>query len=203
MPSKNEKCVTIKSISNAVAEKLGARKTEVLLVVQEVFPELFKQLQEVGLVKIPHFGKFRYKIPIRSGRPKPVIIFRQSPTWSKWAKASIRDPKYQPFIEQIVERDTEEHTLGEERRCRRIAWIKELREKAWNRERVRIATQLGQLLGQEIDPATIPQEALTPPRIKYIRLPDRPVGLREMLEASGVLPSTAPPAPVGPPDASQ
>jgi hypothetical protein len=203
MAAKKEKSVTVETISTAIAKKLGASRAEVHMVVKEVFPELFAQLQEVGLVKIPHFGKFRFKIPINSGHPRPLITFRQSPTWSKWAKATMKDPKYKPFIEFIVERDTAAHDIIENRRVRRVEWIKGIRQAAWDRERVRIATKLGEMLGQTIDPKTIPQEALTPPRIRYIRLPDHPVGLRDMLVAHGVLEPLDPPVPENPEDANQ
>ena len=182
-----KKRVTTKSIADAVAEQLGLRKGQTKAIVDAVLQELSKQFITTGYMKLPNLGTLNILISVRSGSPKPYYTFRPVGRLKTFLASMCTDRANAPFLEYLLERDHIKYERMENGRLARVAAIKQWRKNDENKERDRLARMLSEKTGQPVDPASIPVEYLTPPRVNTARLPDHRITVREMLAKTGVL----------------
>lgn len=183
-----KKSASITSIADEVAALHGLTKSTMRPLTKSVFTALVNQLFEKGRVSIPGLGSLNLEFSIKSGAPTAFTRVRLHKKVRDREKQMFLDPANLSFVNYVLQRDEKIIERRETSRLGQIEFGLKKRQYRIDNERIRVAAAIKATTGQEIDPESISEEYLIPPRANTARLPEHRIEVRDLIATAGVFP---------------
>lgn len=183
-----KKSASITSIADEVAALHGLTKSTMRPLTKSVFTALVHQLFEKGRVSIPGLGSLNVEFSIKSGEPKAFVRVRLHKHIRDREKQMFIDPANLSFVNYMLQRDEKAIENREKSRLSQIQYGLKKRQFRIDHERIRVAAAIKATTGQDVDPESISEEYLIPPRVNTPRLPEHRIEVRDLIATAGVFP---------------
>jgi len=183
-----KKKTTQTTIADEVAAIHGLTKSTVRPLTKSVFTAMVKQFFETGYLNIAGFATLNLEITIRSGKPRTFIRFTPGKLFKGKRDAVLTELEGLDFLNYLLERDDKKAENIELRRLDMIQFIQKMRNLRIEHDQDRMAAAIEAKTGQKVDPRSIGEEYLIPPRDRTHPLPDHRVEVHEIIATAGVFP---------------